>query len=167
VNRGIYVVMGVSGSGKSVVGASLARELGVEFVDADDYHPAENVRRMAAGIPLTDSDRAAWLGALADRIREAKDAGVGLVVACSALKRSYRDILRAAAPDLKLVFLDGPRELISERLRGRSGHYMPASLLESQLGTLEEPYADEHAWVADITHGPREIVDLLLARVET
>jgi gluconokinase len=167
VNRGIYVVMGVSGCGKSVVGAALARELGVEFVDGDDYHPAENVKRMAAGIPLTDSDRAVWLRALADRIREAGDASVGLVVACSALKRSYRDILRAAAPDLKLVFLDGPRELIAERLRRRSGHYMPASLLESQLATLEEPSADEHAWVADIGQSPRDIVDQLLASVET
>jgi gluconokinase len=166
VNRAIYVVMGVSGSGKSVVGASLARALGVEFVDGDDYHPAENVKLMAAGIALTDSDRAAWLNALADRMAEARDAGVGLVVACSALKRSYRDILRAAAPDLKLVFLDGPRELIAERLQGRSGHYMPASLLDSQLATLEEPSVDEHAWVTDITQSPRDIVDHLLARVE-
>jgi gluconokinase len=167
VNRRIYVVMGVSGSGKSVVGAALANELDVEFVDGDDYHPAANVKRMAAGIPLTDADRAAWLGALAARIREARDARVGLVVACSALKRSYRDVLRAGAPDLQFVFLAGSRELIAARLGTRSGHYMPASLLDSQLATLEEPATDERAWVADISQAPRDIVDHLLARVAT
>jgi gluconokinase len=167
VNRRIYVVMGVSGSGKSVVGAALATELDVEFADGDDFHSAANVERMTAGIPLTDADRAAWLAALAARIREAKDAGVGLVVACSALKRSYRDTLRAAAADLQFVFLDGSRELIAARLKTRSGHYMPASLLDSQLATLEKPAPDENAWVADISQTPRDIIDNLLARVAT
>src|ERR1700686_657339 len=124
--------MGVAGSGKSLIGAALARALGIEFVEGDEYHSAENVDRMSRGVPLTDKDRARWLHALAGRIREAMDAGTGLVMSCSALRRSYRDILRAEASDLRFVFLKGERELISERLRGRRGHFMPPSLLDSQ-----------------------------------
>src|SRR6266513_2522014 len=131
--------MGVAGSGKSLIGAAFARALGVEFVEADEYHSPENVERMSRGIPLTDDDRALWLRSLAKRIRKASDAGTGLVVSCSALKRSYRDILRAGASDLRFVFLKGDRALIAERLRGRALHFMPASLLDSQLATLEEP----------------------------
>jgi len=164
MNRNVYVVMGITGSGKSTIGAALARALGVDFVEGDDFHPPENVRRMASGIPLTDDDRAGWLRALAIRIREAADAGTGLVLTCSALKRSYRDVLRAAAPDLRFVFLDGSRALVAERLAGRRGHFMPASLLDSQLATLEAPAADEQAWTCDISQPPREIVDDLLAR---
>jgi len=167
VSPGIYVVMGVSGSGKTVIGQSLARTLGVDFIDGDDYHPAENVRRMAAGIPLTDADRAGWLDALAARIRQSREAGTGLVVACSALKRSYRDILRTAAPDLRLVFLAGERALIGERLAARSGHYMPASLLDSQLATLEVPSPGENVWTVDITRSPSDIVQQLTERAAT
>ena len=155
--------MGVSGSGKSVIGAALARALDIDFVEGDDYHPAENVKRMAAGIPLTDDDRVQWLRLLANRIREAKDAGTGLVVSCSALKRSYRDMLRAAAPELRLVFLKGERTLIAERLAGRRGHYMPPSLLTSQFATLEEPSPDEEAWVCDIRQSPQSLVAALVA----
>jgi carbohydrate kinase (thermoresistant glucokinase family) len=155
--------MGVSGSGKSVIGAALARALGVDFVEGDEYHSAENVRRMAAGIPLTDEDRVQWLRTLAKRIHEAKDAGTGLVVSCSALKRSYRDILRAAAPELRFVFLKGERALIAERLAGRRGHYMPASLLDSQLAILEEPSPDEDAFVSDIRESPESLVAALVA----
>lgn len=157
--------MGVSGSGKSVIGAALAIELGVDFVEGDEYHPSENVERMAAGIPLTDDDRAGWLRSLGARIHEAKEAGSGLVVACSALKRSYRDVLRAGAgPELRFVFLRGARALIAERLAGRRGHYMPASLLDSQLATLEEPSSDEHAWVCDIREAPPDLVGALVSR---
>jgi gluconokinase len=159
MNQKLYVVMGITGSGKSSVGAALAQRLGVDFVEGDDYHPPENVRRMASGIPLTDDDRAGWLQALATRIREAKDAGTGLVLTCSALKRSYRDVLRTAAPELQFVFLKGPRAVIAERLAGRRGHFMAASLLDSQLATLEEPSSDEHAWVCDIRESAEEIVD--------
>lgn len=164
MNKGLYVVMGVSGSGKSLIGAAFARALGVDFVEGDQYHSAENVQRMKAGIPLTDKDREQWLRSLAARLREAKDAGTGVVMACSALKRSYRDMLRAEAKDLRFVFLRGERTLIAQRLAGRTGHYMPASLLESQLATLEEPSPDEDAWVIDITESPENLVAALVAR---
>ena len=165
-NRRIYVVMGVSGAGKSVVGAAFARTLGVEFVEGDAYHPPENVARMSAGIPLTDDDRQGWLRALAARIGAAREAGAGLVLACSALKRSYRDVLRveSGVGDLQFVFLQGDRTIVGERLAGRRGHYMPASLMESQFETLEEPLPDEEAWVCDITESPEEIVAALAAR---
>ena len=159
-----YVLMGVSGSGKSLIGAALARELALPFVEGDEYHPPENVDRMSRGVPLTDSDRAAWLQALAARIRDAAARGEGLVLTCSALKRAYRDVLRAESPSLRFVFLGGPRELIAERLARRRGHFMPASLLESQLATLEEPSPDEGAWWCDITQSPDEIVAALVAR---
>jgi gluconokinase len=165
VNTGLYVVMGVAGSGKSVIGAALAHALGVEFVEGDEYHSAENVERMSRGVPLTDDDRARWLRSLAARIREAKNAGVGLVVSCSALKRSYRDILRAGASDLCFVFLKGERALIAERLAARRGHFMPITLLNSQLATLEEPSPDENAWVGDIRKSPQELVAAFLASV--
>ena len=164
MNRNLYVVMGITGSGKSTVGAELARRLGVNFVEGDDYHPSENVRRMASGIPLTDDDRAGWLRALASRIREATERGTGLVLTCSALKRSYRDVLRAAAPDLRFVFLTGSRELIAWRVAARREHSMPASLLESQLATLEEPASDEHVWTFDVGESAQEIVDDIVAR---
>ena len=155
--------MGVSGSGKSLIGAGLARALGVDFVEGDEYHSAENVERMSRGIPLTDEDRARWLRSLAARIREAKEAGSGLVISCSALKRSYRDILRADAAELRFVYLKGERELIAQRLAGRRGHFMPPSLLESQFTTLEDPQPDEDAWVCDITRPAQDIVITLVA----
>jgi gluconokinase len=163
-HRGIYVVMGVSGSGKTLIGEALARELGAEFVEGDAYHPAENIARMSAGIPLTDDDRAQWLRALATRIEDARSDGTGLVVTSSALKRAYRDILRGKADDVQFVFLKGERELISERLANRRGHFMPPSLLESQLTTLEEPTRDEHAWVCDIRQSPADLVAALVVR---
>lgn len=156
--------MGVSGSGKSLVGAAFAHALGVDFVEGDQYHSAENVRRMAAGVPLTDDDRAGWLRSLAAVIAEARERGAGLVVACSALKRSYRDVLRTGAPDLRFIFLRGERGLIAERLAGRRGHFMPPSLLDSQLSTLEEPSPDERAWLCDVGESPQSIVAALVKR---
>jgi gluconokinase len=156
--------MGVSGSGKSLIGAAFAEALGVDFVEGDEYHPAENVERMSRGIALTDDDRAGWLRSLAARIREAKDAHTGLVMTCSALKRSYRDILRVESDELRFVFLQGPRSLIAERLAGRRGHFMHPSLLESQFATLEEPSPDEHAWVCDVKQSPQDLVAALVAR---
>lgn len=163
-NRGLYVVMGVSGSGKSSIGAGFARALDVDFVEGDEYHSAENVKRMSSGIPLTDDDRGRWLRSLAARIREAKDAGTGLVLSCSALKRSYRDILRADARELRFIFLKGERALIAERMAGRPGHYMPPSLLESQFITLEEPLPEEDVWLCDIRQTPQDLVAALVTR---
>lgn len=157
-------MMGVSGSGKSTIGAALARALGITFVEGDEYHPAENVERMALGVPLTDDDRVPWLRSVGVRIREAKDAGTGLVVSCSALKRSYRDILRAEVGELRFIFLQGQRAVIAERLGGRRGHFMPPSLLDSQFATLEEPSPNEGAWVCDIREAPQDLVAALVAR---
>jgi gluconokinase len=156
--------MGVSGSGKSLIGAALARALGIDFVEGDTYHPARNVERMAAGIPLTDDDRAGWLRALAARIREARSDGTGIVVTCSALKRAYRDVLRAEAPEVRFVFLRGSRALLADRVAGRRGHFMPPALLESQLATLEEPSVEEEAWICDIAESPERLVADLVAR---
>ena len=158
-NTGLYVIMGVSGSGKSLIGAKLAAALHIDFVEGDDLHPPENVQRMAAGVPLTDDNRRGWLLRIADRLRVAQRARIGLVVSCSALKRSYRDLLRASGSrDVRFVYLAGSRALLAERMAQRPEHFMPASLLESQLAILEEPSPDEHVWVCDIRDAPDTIV---------
>jgi gluconokinase len=164
VKKGLYVVMGVAGSGKSLIGAALAHALDVRFVEGDDFHPPENIAKMSAGIPLTDEDRDGWLRALASRLRYASDAGAGVVIACSALKRSYRDILRGGSSDVQFIYLEGSRRLIGERLARRGGHYMRASMLDSQLAILEEPAPDEGAWVCDVALPPQRIVDDIVAR---
>ena len=138
--------MGVSGSGKSHVGAALARACGVGFVEGDALHPAANIARMRAGMPLDDADRRPWLAAIAAAI--ATHRGEGVVVACSALRRAYRDVLRQADPALRLLYLRVPCDELARRLRERT-HFMPARLLDSQLATLEEPGADERAIVLD------------------
>ena len=154
------VVMGVSGSGKTTVGAALADALGLAFVDGDSLHPAANVAKMEAGIPLDDADRAPWLDAIGAVL-----AAGPVVIACSALKRAYRDRLRAAAPRLQLVFLDGSPALLAARMAARPGHFMPTTLLDSQLATLERPGADEHALTADIATPAAEIVASLAERM--
>ena len=165
MHTGLFILMGVSGSGKTTIGARLARALGSEFVEGDDLHPPENVKRMTAGIPLTDDDRRGWLLAIAARLREAKRARIGLVVSCSALKRSYRDLLRSVGEtEVRFVYLAGSRALLAERLAQRRGHFMPPSLLESQLSILEEPSPDEGAWVCDIRQAPDAIVADLVKR---
>ncbi len=138
------VVMGVSGVGKTHVGRLVARELGWEFHDGDDYHSPENVEKMRAGVPLTDADRAPWL----ERLHELLAGTPRVVLACSALKQGYREVLLAGiAERVLLVYLRAPMELISARLARRRGHYMPASLLQSQFAALEEPGPGEAVWV--------------------
>ncbi len=156
--------MGVAGTGKSTVGAALAHALGLSFVEGDAYHPASNLQRMAAGIPLTDADRSPWLEALAGRLRAAEQASAGLVMACSALKRTYREVLRTAAAGITFIYLHGDRELLAGRLAQRRDHFMPPSLLDSQLAALEPPARDEDAWGYDVSLPPREIVAAVLKR---
>jgi gluconokinase len=151
----IVVVMGVSGSGKSTVGALLAKRLGAEFLDADEFHPPQNVAKMAAGMPLTDADRKPWLERLNAELRKRKDA----VLACSALKNSYRRALSLGV-DCRFVHLRGPIELIRARMQTRSHRYMPASLLESQFATLEPPLG---AIEVDIAESTERCVELVLA----
>jgi gluconokinase len=160
---GRWVVMGVCGSGKSSVGALLAAALGVRFLEGDDFHPPANVQKMRAGIPLTDEDRAGWLDRLAAEIGAAAAAGEGLVLSCSALKRRYRDRLRAADPGLRFAHMAGERDLIAQRMLARAGHYMPLSLLESQLAILEPLQADEAGMQLDIRQDPAQLVAAILA----
>lgn len=154
-----WVVMGVSGSGKSSVARQLAERLGIQFVEGDDDHPPENIAKMASGQPLNDADRQGWLAVLRDRIRRAADQGQSLVLTCSALKRRYRDMLREGDPELMFVHLHGDRELIESRMQSRSRHFMPASLLDSQLRDLEPLGEDERAVRLDIKHSPDELAD--------
>jgi len=148
--------MGVSGSGKSTIGKPLAGRLGFAFLDADEFHPPENVAKMAAGTPLTDADRWPWLALLNKKLKEEKSA----VLACSALKQSYREALAQGLPDCRFVHLRGSMELIRARLAERKHRYMPASLLESQFATLEAP-AD--ALAVDIAQPPERCVDAIIA----
>ncbi|WP_310410879.1 gluconokinase [Mycoplana sp. BE70] len=138
--RCLIVVMGVSGSGKTSVAKALAERLSLPFLEGDQLHPPANVEKMSRGIPLTDADRWPWLDRIGDGLHAAAAAGEGIVVSCSALKRTYRDRLRAAAGgDLNFVFLDGSRDVLLARLQARRNHFMPANLLDSQLSTLEDP----------------------------
>lgn len=165
MRTGRYVVMGVAGAGKTLIGSSLARTLGVAFVEGDEFHPPANVAKMAAGIALDDDDRAGWLDALAARIARARREDHGLVVAASVLKRAYRDVFRAADPAVRFILLTAPRPVIAGRLEHRTGHYMPPSLLDSQLAILEPPDADERAWVYDNERAPDIIVADIAARI--
>jgi len=148
------VVMGVSGSGKSTLGEALAATLGWRFVEGDSFHPAENVAKMSAGIPLDDTDRQPCLEALAAEIASDAAAGRSSVVGCSALKRSYRDILRRGAPRVRFLHVHGARAILADRLGNRPGHFFPAQLLDSQLATLEPLAADEDGTVIDVALPP-------------
>lgn len=158
----VLVVMGVAGSGKTTVGAMLAGRLGWLYAEADAFHPAANVDKMAAGIPLTDADRAPWLDAIGRWIDERAAAGEPGVVSCSGLKRVYRDRLRHGRPQVRLVFLEGSRELIGRRLTARHGHFMRAEMLDSQFADLEPPAPDEQATTVSIEPPPNEIVEAIL-----
>ncbi|MEI4273298.1 gluconokinase [Klenkia sp. LSe6-5] len=161
------VVMGVSGTGKSTVGVGLAEALGCDFVEGDDLHPPANVEKMSSGTPLEDQDRWPWLRAVADRIGAHEAAGTDLVITCSALKRSYRDLLGDGHPSVWFAHIDTPRDVLVERLRQRKGHYMPGSLLDSQLATLEPLAADEPGHAYSGQGSAQQTVDALLAELET
>ena len=167
MSASVVVLMGVTGCGKSTVGARLASKLGATFLDGDDFHPAANVARMAAGIALTDADRASWLEALAARLAAGRARGERLVLACSALKRSYRDTLREGAPDLVLVHLAGTPALLAERLAARRGHYMPVTLLPSQLAALQPPEPDENSVTVDIAAVPERLALAITTHLES
>lgn len=161
MSKPLLVVMGVSGSGKSAVGAALGQRLRVPFADADDFHPPANVAKMSAGIPLDDHDRWPWLDAIGDWIAQHPD---GCVVGCSALKRRYRDQLRHHAHGITFLFLSGSREVIERRQASRPGHFMPASLMTSQFATLEPLQPDEHGLEIDIDQSIDEMVDEYVRR---
>ncbi|MGW5051657.1 gluconokinase [Actinokineospora sp. NPDC004072] len=158
----VVVVMGVAGSGKTTVGTALAAELGVPYAEADEFHPRANIAKMESGIPLTDADRLPWLRAIAAWIGE--HAGTGGVVTCSALKRAYRDQLRAGGPAW-FLHLHGTREVIRGRMAGRSGHFMPPSLLDSQFAALEPLGPDEPGLTVEVTEPADRIVAQVAARL--
>jgi carbohydrate kinase (thermoresistant glucokinase family) len=158
------VVMGVSGTGKTTVATALAEELDAVFAEGDDFHPPSNVAKMSAGVPLTDDDRWPWLRDLAAWTREQAEQSRSTVVTCSALRRVYRDVLRTGAARTFFVHLDAPEAMLLERMAARD-HYMPASLLRSQLDTLEPLSADEHGVTVDSTRSPAVVVDEAAAAV--
>ena len=160
------VLMGVSGCGKSTVGEGLAQRLGWRFVEGDGLHPPENVAKMAAGQALDDADRAGWLATLAELLAQAQAAGQGLVISCSALKRSYRERLRSGDPQVLFVHLSGSRELIAQRIAARTHRYMPASLLESQFATLQPPTPDEPALSLDVRLPPSALIEAVAQHLQ-
>ena len=161
----LVTVMGVAGSGKTTVGAALAQRLRVPFADGDDFHPRANVTKMAAGTPLTDADRVPWLRALADWLAEHDTTGG--VLSCSALRREYRDVLRSDAARTVFVHLDGSPEVVARRVEGRPGHFMPASLVESQFATLEPLAADEPGLILDLDRPVDALVEAAATALTT
>jgi gluconokinase len=159
------VVMGVSGSGKSTIADHLAKRLGWRYEDGDRFHPPDNVAKMSAGHPLTDEDRWPWLRAIADEIDRLAASGEHAVIACSALKRAYREILVHGRDDIRIVFLDGTLDLIAERLAVRKGHFMPPGLLASQFRTLEPPGAGERPIIVSIDAPVENIVDDIVGQL--
>lgn len=159
----LLVVMGVSGSGKTTVGVALARRLGVPGADADDFHSPANIAKMSAGVPLDDADRLPWLREIGGWLARHRDGGG--VMSCSALRRAYRDVLRDAAPSVRFVHLDARPDVVRDRLAGRAGHFMPASLVDSQFEALEPLQPDEPGTVLDPDAPIDALVDRLVTRV--
>ena len=162
----IVILMGVSGSGKTTVAALLAAALGCQFQEGDDLHPRENVEKMRGGTPLTDADRMPWLRKIAEEIDGWRALGECGVLTCSALKRSYRDLIIGDRHDVVLVYLKGSRDLIHQRMAARHEHFMPIALLDSQFATLEEPMPDEHSIIVDVGGKPAEIAHQIVCRLE-
>jgi len=163
--RCALVVMGVASSGKSTIAEKLAARLGWHFEDGDDFHPEANVAKMSAGQPLTDDDRRPWLQAIAAEIDKVIGAGGCVVVACSALKRAYRDVLVHGRDDVGIVYLEGSRELIGARMAKRKGHFMPPGLLDSQFKTLEPPAPDENPITVSIDASVEAIIDAIVGQI--
>jgi len=159
----ILIVAGVSGSGKTTVGTLLAERLGWRFADADEFHPAANIEKMQAGIPLTDDDRWPWLHTIAAWMDERIAAGEPAVITCSALKRSYRDVLLGGRPRAQMIFLAPDREVLTRRLAARHGHFFPGQLLGTQLASLEPPAPDEHVLTIVPASEPAATVDAIIA----
>jgi gluconokinase len=161
----VLLVCGVSGSGKTTIGTALAHRLGWVYAEADAFHPAANVAKMASGLPLTDVDREPWLKAIGGFIDEATTFGRPAVVTCSALKRAYRDELRSGRPNVRFVFLDAPYDVVSARLAKRAGHFFPAELLASQYRDLEAPDPEEHILDVPVSaaESPEDVVTRILA----
>jgi gluconokinase len=158
--------MGVSGSGKSAIGSRMAEAIGADFLEGDDFHPPANKAKMHAGIPLDDDDRWPWLRAIAERVKEVRGRGEAVVVACSALKRSYRDLLRdQSGGPLIIIFLEGDYDLLSPRMKARKGHFMPATLLKSQLDTLEDPSGEPGVITVSVDGTIEAIVAEALSRL--
>ena len=160
----IIIIFGVSGAGKTTVGKLLAQELGWQFLEADDFHPPANIQKMSNGRSLTDEDRWPWLDCLRKKIEQLLAAGKNAVLACSALKRGYRDLLRVS-DEINFVFLRGDYALVEKQLRSRSHHFMNPELLQSQFDDLEEPQADEHALTVALGRPPEEIVEEIEAKL--
>jgi gluconokinase len=162
----IYVVMGVSGCGKTSVGEAIARHLGLDFVEGDALHPGANVDKMSKGIPLDDADRFPWLDRIGGAIATALADNRGLVVSCSSLKKIYRDRLRGfASGRLTFIFLKGSEDLLTGRMAARKGHFMPVSLLQSQLATLEDPSEEDKVITVDITGPTADVIERALAHI--
>jgi gluconokinase len=160
----IVIIFGVSGAGKTTIGKLLAREIGWRFIEADDFHPTANIEKMHAGHPLTDEDRKPWLERLRQRIEQSLATGENAVLACSALKRAYRDRLRVSE-EVTFVFLRGDYALVEKQLRSRHGHFMNPELLQSQFDDLEEPQPDENALTVELGRTPQEIVEEIEAKL--
>ena len=158
----VIIIFGVSGAGKTTIGKLLARDLRWRFIEADDFHPAANIEKMRSGHPLTDNDRWPWLEQLRQQIERSLSARENAVLACSALKRAYRDRLHVS-DEIKFVFLRGDHALVEKQLRSRHGHFMNAALLQSQFHDFEEPESDENVLTVDLGRKPQELVDEIKA----